>query len=1146
MPSSNSAVADLDVVLRDNWGSGIVVDLSLTSAQPLNGWTIAFDYAGEIVNIWNAEVVSKVGDRYTVENVGYNGALAAGATTVFGFQGSGSATEITPASINGVAFDGAGTPTPIPDPMLTVYGDVGTEGDPGGTAYVDFEVRLDAPATRPLTFAYETRDGTATAGADYVAASGVVSFAVGEQLANVRVALASDTVAEDTESFSLIVKEAAGTDKSGVATILDDDGAIPDTGDGGSGEGTVGDSGPFEGGGQTFAVGQTNLVRDFEPTKDILDVGASSIHNQIPVDTPDGFMMMNMFNDNQSLLLQDVYLADLYPESFAPIGDSHLQQDLSAILAYEDGSGLVRANTVYPRSHQAGLVEIVDFNPATDKINFFYLAVRGDGQLNFAVEDTPQGARFYSPLTGQSLTLRDVSFSELASSHFEWRANQLEDNVASRMGLTDVVANFQIVSENVFSGKSVAMAGGVDRAPYHSGQGYEDYTGSPIGAGSGDAGTGGGAGSDTPVDVTVTGGSVTEGDPGTPHVHDDGTSHVHDDGHRFITFEVALSAPATETVTLSYATEDGTAIADTSSDVAWDYHETTGTLAFAPGDRIKTVAVAVHPDTEAEDTETFALRVAGDNVTGVLHAVGTILDSDVAHAGVGQGGSGGHTHDFVDITFWGTHHGTSSHTHNDSLIGGRTPITTEAMLAYNGLRAFLGLADATVEEVGTWAFARGLTNNSQAWGGDLQGVGLWYSMQGAKVGWIDDDAFDPQILADVQREARLGDATNVMAMIDLYGHEGFGDYLRASSLDDHFVNMLKMEPHYGGWMHGRTHGYLSFPEGVAIAHDVNHLTVLSHDQTQPFMNDTFDWPQWPALNVPHPDVIDYFQSMVVLGDPLGDALPAGTTGVPVSTGDLIAQAGETTFDQAAEETWTQVTFDEEMIDPIVTLGPLTQNGGHQAVVRVRDVTSEGFEVQIDEWEYLDGRHVAETISWLAVERGTHTLPDGAVLQAGRAEVSHNRKEVGLDPLFTDAMVLGTVTSDNTPNAVTERFTSVTSESFVALLQEEEAANGLTARETIDWVAFEVGSFDSYTAVRDGSTVDHRASTVSLGGPLASDEFFFAEMQERAGGDTASLRMKGLDGQVATLFVEEEKSADAEVSHVPEEIAWLVIDDLIFG
>ena len=77
-----------------------------------------------------------------------------------------------------------------------------------------------------------------------------------------------------------------------------------------------------------------------------------------------------------------------------------------------------------------------------------------------------------------------------------------------------------------------------------------------------------------------------------------------------------------------------------------------------------------------------------------------------------------------------------------------------------------------------------------------------------------------------------------------------------------------MEPHYGGWMHGRTHGFRSI-EGVAINHDINHLTVLGWDQMQPFMNDTFDWPQWDALNVSDSGVIEYFQSMVSLGDPVG-------------------------------------------------------------------------------------------------------------------------------------------------------------------------------------------------------------------------------------------------------------------------------------
>ena len=227
--------------------------------------------------------------------------------------------------------------------------------------------------------------------------------------------------------------------------------------------------------------------------------------------------------------------------------------------------------------------------------------------------------------------------------------------------------------------------------------------------------------------------------------------------------------------------------------------------------------------------------------------------------------------DYIDITSWGTFHGSNHNSEHDELVGGRTAITTEALVAYNGLRAFAGLEAVEIEAVGEWAFVQGLTNNSQAWGNDTKGVGLWYAMQGAKVGWIADEAYDPQILADIQRTARLGSETGVMAMVREFGHEGFADYIEQSGLQDAFINTLKMEPHYGGWMHGRTHGFLDV-EGVAIAHDINHLTVLGWDQSQPFMNDTFDWPQWPALDVSDQTVINYYQGIVALGDPLSQNL----------------------------------------------------------------------------------------------------------------------------------------------------------------------------------------------------------------------------------------------------------------------------------
>ena len=242
---------------------------------------------------------------------------------------------------------------------------------------------------------------------------------------------------------------------------------------------------------------------------------------------------------------------------------------------------------------------------------------------------------------------------------------------------------------------------------------------------------------------------------------------------------------------------------------------------------------------------------------------------------------------YTDITSWGSFHGSNHNSEHDELVGGRTAITTEAMEAYNGLRAFSGLEAVGIEPVGEWAFANGLTNNSQAWGDDTKGVGLWYAMQGAKVGWIADEAYNPQILADIQRTARQGSADTVMAMVREFGHRGFADHLEQNGLKDAFINTLKMEPHYGGWMHGRTHGFLDI-EGVAIAHDINHLTVLGWDQSQPFMNDTFDWPQWPALDVSDQTVINYYQGIVALGDPLSKNLEEFV--VAADRGPVIASA----------------------------------------------------------------------------------------------------------------------------------------------------------------------------------------------------------------------------------------------------------------
>ncbi|WP_419193099.1 Calx-beta domain-containing protein [Kolteria novifilia] len=390
---------------------------------------------------------------------------------------------------------------------------------------------------------------------------------------------------------------------------------------------------------------------------------------------------------------------------------------------------------------------------------------------------------------------------------------------------------------------------------------------------------------------------------------DDVTITEGDSGNVSATFTVTLSEATAESVTVDYMTGDDTALAGS------DYSGADGTLTFAPGETTQTISIDVLGDLVDENIESFQVNLSDAAGATIVdgQGIGTILDDDVTGEPIeGSIPPPVPTGDYIDLMTWGMFH-SSDHTGHDQLMGGRTPITTEALFAYNALRGFFGMEAVGLEEVGQWAFANQLTNNTEPYNNDILGVGLWYSMQGAKIGWIRDDAFDPQISADVQRTARLGDPADVMAMVRQYGHVGFADYLETYGVVDVFISTLKMEPHYAGWMHGRAHGRLSI-EGVATAHDVNHLTVLSHDQTQPFMNDTFDYPQWPALEVSHPTVIEYFQSMVELGDPLGQNLDGSVTpmeptlsvaDVEVTEGDDGTTATVTVqLDRAAEETVT--------------------------------------------------------------------------------------------------------------------------------------------------------------------------------------------------------------------------------------------------
>ena len=89
----------------------------------------------------------------------------------------------------------------IPGPAALSVADARAEEATGAT--VDFTVTLSRAASRPVTVDYATSDGTATAGADYTATSGTLTFAAGATEQTVSVPVLDDVHDDGGETFTL-------------------------------------------------------------------------------------------------------------------------------------------------------------------------------------------------------------------------------------------------------------------------------------------------------------------------------------------------------------------------------------------------------------------------------------------------------------------------------------------------------------------------------------------------------------------------------------------------------------------------------------------------------------------------------------------------------------------------------------------------------------------------------------------------------------------------------------------------------------------------------------------------------------------------------------------------------------------------------
>ena len=211
------------------WSPGEAASVTVTFAEP-----VAVDTAGGTPSI-GVLLGGSVAKR-----AAYTGGTGTSALSfAYGLAAADSAVNAVLVPPNGLALDGgairstagldaglehtgaglAGLARRDPLPVLSV---ADAQASEDGT--LSFAVTLEPAASAPVTVAYATADGSATAGSDYTAASGTLGFKAGESEKTVTVTLTPDSETEGSETLTLTLSAASGAtigDAEATGTVSD-------------------------------------------------------------------------------------------------------------------------------------------------------------------------------------------------------------------------------------------------------------------------------------------------------------------------------------------------------------------------------------------------------------------------------------------------------------------------------------------------------------------------------------------------------------------------------------------------------------------------------------------------------------------------------------------------------------------------------------------------------------------------------------------------------------------------------------------------------------------------------------------------------------------------------------------------------------
>jgi hypothetical protein len=460
-------------------------------------------------------------------------------------------------------------------PALSVSSVSNVEGDGGTTNYV-FTVSLSAASGQVVTVAYATNDDSATAGSDYTATSGTLTFIPGTTTQTVTVAVSGDTDPEENETFTL------GLSDPGNATLS----TVP-----GQGVGAItNDDGPH----LSFAL--ANVVQDEGNSGTTAYVFAVNIGE---IDAEQVTVAYST-QDGTATVADNDYVAASGTLTFAPgetvqfitvlvNGDTRVEGDETFSVVLSDPS-----NATIDSDTATGTIENDDElligisdatatetdNGQTSQMVFTVILSSASEETVTVEFDTPAG----TALAGTDYTATSGTLTFAPGTTEQFITVTVLGDLTDEPDETFTVRLFN--STNASNALSEATA--------------VTSTGTIID-------------NDAAPSITLTPGTanVAEGNSGS-------TTQV---------FTVTLSQASAKTVTVDFATANGTANAGS------DYTANSGTLTFSPGTTQQLITVLVTGDTIDEDNETFTVNLSAPSnatLSSQVSSTATITDDDAA------------------------------------------------------------------------------------------------------------------------------------------------------------------------------------------------------------------------------------------------------------------------------------------------------------------------------------------------------------------------------------------------------------------------------------------------------------------------------------------------------------------------------------